>query len=316
MARVPTKLKLAEILGKMFVTDMHMSSADGALHQGPETFDALGMVLTVRPLLCAMIDGAVKITKPSQLRIGQQFIRRDLRAIFDVFDDMWLKRLTTDVRHNARNHIAIALDHSEHDRLAGSAAAALTAAPLAANHHFIRFDVAAQLVVAVNLREILADFMAHTPSRLIGDAQLALQFLRRNAMARGREQIHRVKPFLERNARATEWRADHRMNVIAAVARICRHFGKLTKLPDFSTALTFDAFAVTLFEKMRQTGVIIWELGEELLNCDRHALLHCGDFGTSSYIRQADNHQHLFAWLCMKKATERCRRRDSRADET
>lgn len=290
MARVPTKLKLTEILRKMLTANMDMRSANRALHQGPEAFDALGMVFAVRPLLCAMVYGSVKVAEARELCIRQQFVSRNRRPLFNVFDDVRLKRVTADIWNNTRDHGSVALNHAENDCLARSAATTFSAASLPTDHRFVGLHMAAQLVVAVDPREIFADFMAHAPRCLIGDAQLALQFLRRNAVARRGEQIHREKPLLERDTRSAERRSNHRMNMMAAVARIGGHFGELAKFPNLATTLALQVLAIPLFEKMRQTGVIILELGEELLNRDRHAYLHCGDYRIPSYIRQADNH--------------------------
>lgn len=132
--------------------------------------------------------------------------------------------------------------------------------------------------------------MAHAPSRLVRNTELALQLFCGDAMARGREKIHRVKPLLERHAGASKRRPDHRVDVIPAVASVSRHFRKLPKLADFTAALANDVLTVTLLKQVRQTSVV-GEPCEKLLDryADGHSRLHVEHHAISYSIRQADN---------------------------
>ncbi len=63
--------------------------------------------------------------------------------------------------------------------------------------------------------------MAHAPCRFVGDADLALDFLGRDAVPRSGEQEHHEKPVSERRARLLKGRSGGRIDLMAAMlARI------------------------------------------------------------------------------------------------
>lgn len=256
----------------MVTADVHVRATDRALHDRPETFDALNMMNAVDPFVGRMVDRAMRVAVPRQLGVGLQFIRADGRAFLDVGKDVRLQRRAANILDNVRHHIAIAFQHAEHGRLAGSAAPALSTAALAADHRFIGFHVAGQRRVAVDKTEILSNFVTHAPSCFVIHAQLTLQFLCRNSVARCREQIERIKPLLQRRVRAMKWRADHRVNVLAALARVGRYFRQLAKLADLAATRTCEISAVARLEQMLQARIVIGEHLHELL--DRKWLGH------------------------------------------
>ena len=63
---------------------------------------------------------------------------------------------------------------------------------------------------------MLANYMYHTPSRLVCDTKLALQFLGRDAVARRREQEDRIEPHLQWRAGLLKRRPHGRVQVMAA----------------------------------------------------------------------------------------------------
>ncbi len=136
-------------------------------------------------------------------------MRADCRAVLDVCQDMSLQGLALHVRNDARHYIAAALDYSEHHGLARRTTFPLAARALPADHRVVNLDMAVKRIVTVNLAHVLEDFVAHAPSALVGHAKLALEFFGRHAMARRGEQIHGIKPLLERRAGPLEGRSDH-----------------------------------------------------------------------------------------------------------
>lgn len=84
---------------------------------------------------------------------------------------------------------------------------------------------AADRLLAVHSRHVLADFMADPPRRLVRHAKLALEFFSRNAVPCRREQVHRIEPKLERRAGLFEGRANGRVQVVAATAAGIGAFG-------------------------------------------------------------------------------------------
>ena len=69
VAQVPAVLELAEVLRKVFPTDMNMGASDRALEHRPEAFDGIGVMDAINPLIGGMIDGAVRIAFPCQLAV-------------------------------------------------------------------------------------------------------------------------------------------------------------------------------------------------------------------------------------------------------
>ena len=76
-------------------------------------------------------------------------------------------------------------------------------------------------------------------------------------MARRREQVHGVKPLLQRRVRAEERRADHRVNVLTARARVSGQFGQPLVEANVAAALTFILYAEARPEQMLKTRIII-----------------------------------------------------------
>ena len=101
----------------------------------------------------------------------------------------------------------------------------------------------------------------------VGNAQLALQLLRRDTVASRGEQIHGVKPLLQRRMGLMKRRSDHRVDVVTAPGA-----GISLLLPDpseFSMLAALRAinrFAVAKLHKVVRASVVIGELLEKLLN--------------------------------------------------
>lgn len=289
--QIPTELELAEVLSKMLTRDMHMGATDRSLQQRPESFDAVGMMDSVHPFFARMVDRAVLVAEPRKFGIGLEFIRADRRTCADVFDDVALKRLARDIVDYPRQNIPVSFQHTEHYGFPRSAATALAARPAAADHRFVNLNVTAERAVAIDLRHVLADFARHSPRGLIAHAKLALKLFRRDAVARGRKEVHRVKPLLQRHMSPHERRADHRMNVLSAVAGVGRKFRELAEQAYLAAARALEFLAVPQFEKVGDTSIVVREPLHELLNRYRlaHVSLQCPQYRTLGHIRQADN---------------------------
>ena len=73
----------------------------------------------------------------------------------------------------------------------------------------------------VDVGHMLTDQRGHAPCGLVSDAKLALQFLARNTMPRGGEQVDGIEPQLQRGAGLGERGANRGVQVMAApLARI------------------------------------------------------------------------------------------------
>jgi hypothetical protein len=110
------------------------------------------------------------------------------------------------------------LQHAHNHRFVGDVAFA-HAVCFATDQGFVTLDsveVTAKPIAAVHHRHVLADKAGHTPRCLVGDAQLALQFLCRHAVPRRGEQVDCVEPKLKRSAGLFERRPDRGMQVVTA----------------------------------------------------------------------------------------------------
>lgn len=121
-------------------------------------------------------------------------------ALHGFLDDRH-HRADASIRNDVRNEIAATLNHAKHNRLVGKKALFLRR--LAADEGFVDFDLTAKAAkrrIAIDLPHVFADFVAHAPSRLVGHAKLALDFLGGDTIPRRAEQEHDMEP-------VTQWRA-------------------------------------------------------------------------------------------------------------
>lgn len=152
--------------------------------------------------------------------------------------------------------------------------------------------------------------MADAPSRLIGHAKRALEFLAAHAVARRDKEVDRIEPRLKRRAAVLKDRAGAGVDVIAAGgAGEGPASGDLVK-GALNAAFAADvAKAIADLHDSRQASIVVLELREEV--ADRKCLdvafalcgfrragaftsrhLHSsndGNYAISSYLRQGDN---------------------------
>ena len=116
----------------------------------------------------------------------------------------------------------------------------------------------AKRIVAIDRAHVFADFVAHPPSRLVGDPKLALDFLGGDAVAARGEQEHDKEPVAQWGAGALERRPGHRRDLIAAMlARI--HFAGA------------DAIVARVLAALRTVGA--------LAKADAHEMIEAGFLG-------------------------------------
>lgn len=200
----------------MFGRNVDVGPANRPLDDRPIAFQRVCMPVAAHVLFQSVVHALVVIAVHPEPLVAVQLVRRDFCRTIHVLDDVGFQRAAGNVRHDAGDDVAVASDHAEHDRFVSRLTAFAATAVLAADQGFIDFDVTANGRIAVNPREVLADFVAHAPSGLVVHRQLPLQFFRRNAVARRREQVHGIEPLLQRRVRLVERRSDHRVEVLAA----------------------------------------------------------------------------------------------------
>jgi hypothetical protein len=258
MTHVIAILKLAQILPKMMTANMNVCPVNRPLQLRPEAFDGVDASALRGGILAEfVIDLHMAKARFVDVMIPAKFIGIERGAGNNMRQDKPLHGFLGARLDNAGNQLAIAFQHPHHAGLV-----ALVTAPLAANRaadkRFIDFDRladTAKRIIAVLRRHIFADFMAHAPRRLVGHAKLALDFLGGNAVARGAEQKHDIKPVAQRSARPIERRIGGRIDLMAAeIAGIGAPFGNRMELGFAPAFIANMGKAVARLHKMLQTG--------------------------------------------------------------
>lgn len=136
---------------------------------------------------------------------------------------------------------------------------------------------------------MLADLVADAPRRLIGHAELALQFLRRDAVPRHREQVHGIEPELQRRPGLLERRSNRRVQVVPATAA---RIGALCL--DAIPARGKPALGARVVrpeargEQVREAGFVVGELPKEFAGGEW--LRHATYIAKSLPVCQGDKH--------------------------
>ena len=221
MAAIVAKLKLRQILRKMLPADMDMRAVDPALERRPKAFKAVhGRAAGADVFARAVVDRHVAMAAQPKAAVALEFVGMDLPAGKDVRVDRGLERGSANVFDNLRNHVAVALHYAENDRLTRCAPPALAALADAADIGFVNFNDGAETAnrkAAVNNGHILADFVAHPPSRFVGHADLALDFLGGDPVPRSAELEHDKEPIAQACASAVERGSGGRIDLCAAM---------------------------------------------------------------------------------------------------
>lgn len=190
---VVTILKLRKILRKMLRADMNVRAIDAALKLRPHAFDGVcghAALADVRARFVANRD-LVKalLTKEA---VGAELVAADSSAGTDRRMNEGFHRPGRAARRTAHRQLAAALFHANDNDLVAHVTVAL-AANRAANNRLVNLDndaSATKEIIAVNCAYVFADLMAHAPRGFVGDAKLALDFLRGDAVTRRAELEH------------------------------------------------------------------------------------------------------------------------------
>lgn len=258
-----TKLKFTKIFRQMTTANVNVCAVNAALYRSPKAFNAVGAracggnILFVR-----VIDRLVIKALGCERLISRMFVSvNEAVRPHRVFDDRQ-ERVTATVVHNFGYDIAATFQHANHNSLVRKRA--LAGFDPASNHGFINLNLlgkAAKHVIAVNRSHVLADFMAHAPSRFVRHAKLTLNFLCGNAIAGCAEQKHDKEPIAQRGASAVKWGASGRIELMPA---ILTHIGATGADAVVMRALAAASAIVTVAKAvahdMFKTAIVGWEL--------------------------------------------------------
>ena len=116
-------------------------------------------------------------------------------------------------------------------------------------------------------------------------------------MPRRGEQIHGIKPFLERCAGALKRRALHRVNVMATpLAAVGRLFAKAIELAVASALRAIESFTVANAHDMRQASVVVGKSFHKFVDGDglgQSETPYVFEYRESCYLGQGDNYLTL-----------------------
>lgn len=200
---------------KMLLGNVNMGAANGSLEVLPKVFKTVDMRCAFHIFSCAVVHGLVLVALFGQAFVGVKFIRVNRGTLNDVLLDKRLQGSAADIRNNFRYHLPVALQHPENDCLVRRAAPSLASAE-PADIGFIGFNLAEQGKLAVNVGNVLADNVSHTPRGFVGNAKLPFQFFCGYAMTGSCVKVDCIEPKLQGCAGVLERSARGRMDMMSA----------------------------------------------------------------------------------------------------
>lgn len=247
---------------------MDMRATDRTLEHGPECFKRVHVSGAVRIFLAAVVNGQVIVSKVFEDLVRGPFIRADCRSSLDALHNWRDETFAARARNNARPDFSIPFEDAHNNGLAlGTTAceAFVLTAPSSADIGLINLDVIGKRRIAVDVSHIFTDLVRHAKRGRIGHTQLALQLFSGHAMPRRAEQVHGIKPLLQRNVRAMERCADHGVNMMTAPwARISGRLLDANEPAFFSAFRALKRLAVAKFHDVVEARIIVRELLHEI----------------------------------------------------
>lgn len=251
----------------MLAGNMDMRATDAALHLAPKALNSVGVdgkeAVVSDVFFFRMVHGVVREAHLSRGVVSLELVRHDSASGSDAVLHEAAQGDGLDVRNNLGDDIPATL-HDTHDR--GLVIRITpTLVRLAADIHFIGFNGAFELRIAVYVPHVFADFVGHAPSGLVGDAKLALKLFGRDPVPGRGEQVEGVEPFLKGRVSAFKRRSLHGVDMVSApLALIGRGLLNAAKLAGFTAFGAFLLVAVTHAHQVRKAGVIVRELFKKL----------------------------------------------------
>lgn len=204
----------------MATANVDVRSIDAALKRRPYALDGVSGRAELADVATRLVAyGNVPEALFAEKPVGAELVAADRGAGLDRSVNKSLHRAARPARHNASGQLAAALKHADHDGFVAHVARALAVDGTAHNRLVNLYNRAraANEVVAVHRAHILADHVAHAPSRFVRYAELALDFLSGNTIPARAELKHDKEPVTKRSAGAVEWRSGSRVHLPPAM---------------------------------------------------------------------------------------------------
>lgn len=244
------------------------SPMNGTLELRPEALDGVGMHVATGVFALRVLDRLMQIAQGLDLVVAVGLVRGDDGARGRHGLHQRHKRILAHVLDRLGPDPSATLHNAEYWRLARSAAPAL-ALVLAAVVGFVGLDHAAQGIGILAHQE--PDLLGHAPRALVGDADVALDFLRRHAVLTLAHEEDGMEPGRERRGALVEDRAFRGRNLEAAGAGIHATASNRMKAV-LAAPFALEATGPAVLEDVSEASLVVRELGLEVLDRISHVI--------------------------------------------
>ena len=250
----------------MLARNVDMSTLNTPFDLAPKPFQGINVMDTIDILFDRMMNISMFIASFVKIIIRFKFIGANCATSFNVIFNNTFKGIVGDIGNHARHNIPTTFHYPKNNCFAFCTATA-NAMTFPANHGFVGFDMAGQIVIPINPSHIFSDLMRHTPSRFISNAKLPLKFLCGDTVTGGSEKVHGIKPLLKRGMGVLKRSSRHWVNMMPApLAHINRLFFEFVKFSVPFALRAIQLFSKAGFHQVGEAGIIIGELLKKLLN--------------------------------------------------
>ena len=262
-----------EILGRNDV----VGSVHAALGVAPERLNSVRVGRTIHVDLGGVVDPLMLVASLGQRVVAGHLVAEDSAGWKHVSVNEREQSLGLDIGNHFGNNLAFALHNASNDGLSTGAASALVgtfafvAVLVMATHvSLVHFNVTREQVDFFIHQ--MTDQSEHSPSRLVGDSNLALELFGRDASPGVSHDEYGVEPILQRSAGLVHDGVGGRgylvSTVIALVSLAATYQMELARMLAFGAV---DVLWPTLMAKPIQTRLVIRKHLVELLDSE---LLH------------------------------------------
>lgn len=234
----------------MLRADVMPRAEDAALQKRKRALNRVGMNVAVNVNAPAVIHGLVaRLEVRDRLLVCPKFVGNDhVNVLAHVLADVAGESAGRNIFGVEEAQIAVALADADHDFLAALAAPVdllrailrVHILRLAADERLVNLNRAVQHR-AIRLTHRAADAVAEIPSRLVANAERALDLIRAHSLARLAEQIDGDEPLKKREMRVVEDRVSCDRKLIVAVRAVVEFLFRLKPNDRAFAAQTFHA---------------------------------------------------------------------------
>jgi hypothetical protein len=227
LAAIVAPRELVKVAVKMLYADPVVDAEHLTLEVRPRTFEPVDVAKVPSNVFASTVIGGVMVKPAFQTDVASGFIARDIGAGLDVFNDLALDRLGTQIVYFHRPQIAVTFQHAEYSGLSGCRSCMLPppfvlVAFLAADKGFVDFDHPTKRPVERFGLRGLAKPVRHEPSSLLSDADIASELGASDSFLVAGDQPDCDEPFAQRELRIFEDRSNLDRETLSAVAALMR----------------------------------------------------------------------------------------------